>query len=348
MSAHKRKIVSFSGLFWQSFHMKHLRLFILPFVLMLTGIIHAQDYDWTADALPGVKINTVAYKGWIPATQQSLRGTLVLIPGRHGDGRGMADDKRWQDLATDIGFAVIGCQFTNGEPYDYQNDPQGEVARSINGAVDRLAKESNHPELSKAPLAFWGTSAGSNVSARYCTQFPRRVVAFASSKGTMGPSGDMPAGKAEIPMFFALGAKDKPDWLQASKSNINGGIKLHAPWTLAFQNNEGHEVGHSLDVVIPFLKATITMRFTPPSAGSGSGDSSSIFKTQLPSFGQSSTGGGIGSTVQLHKIDVHAGWLGNPETFEVAQYSEFKGDRNKAMWLPDEITASAWKAYLGQ
>ncbi|MEI8342434.1 MAG: hypothetical protein WCH43_12995 [Verrucomicrobiota bacterium] len=328
--------------------MKHSRWFALSLILIFTGILHAQDYDWSADALPGVKINTVAFKGWIPATQQSLRGTLVLIPGRHGDGRGMADDPRWQALATDINFAVIGCQFTNGEPFDYQNDSKGEVARSINTAVEHLSKESNHPELAKAPLAFWGTSAGSNVSARYCTHFPRRVIAFASSKGTMGPSGDMPSGKAEIPMFFALGAKDKPDWLQASQSNIGNGIKLHAPWTLAFQKNEGHDVGRSLDVAIPFLKATITLRFAPPATGSGAGSSSSIFKTQLPTLGQTTPIGATAPAAQLHKIDVHAGWLGNPETFDVARYSEFKGDRNKAMWLPDETTALAWKQYLAQ
>jgi len=323
-----------------------LLLFLVTTVLMFTRIIHAQDYDWTADALPGVKINTVAFKGWIPTSQQPLRGTLVLIPGRHGDGRGMADDQHWQALATDIRFAIIGCQFTNGEPFIYQNDPQGEVARSINSAVERLAKESNHPELVKAPLAFWGTSAGSNVSARYCIHFPKRVIAFASSKGTQGPSGDMPPGKAEIPMFFALGAKDNPEWIKSSQFNIGAGIKLHAPWALALQKNEGHDVGHSLDVAIPFLKAAIELRFTGPAVAPS--DSSSIFKTQSPSFGQTTNGGCQTLAVQLHKIDPHTGWLGNPETYEVARYGEFKGDKNKGIWLPDETTALAWKQYLEQ
>ena len=327
--------------------MKHPIRLIIASLLALTGFLHAQDYDWAADALPGVKINTVAFKGWIPAGQQPLRGTLVLIPGRHGDGRGMADDKRWQALATDIGFAVIGCQFTNGEPFPYQNDQQGEVARSINTAVEHLAKESNHPELAKAPLAFWGTSAGSNVSAHYCGHFPRRVIAFAGSKGPQGPSGEMPPGKAEIPMFFALGAKDKPDWLKCSQSNISNGTKLHAPWTLAFQKKEGHEVGHSLDVAIPFLKAAIELRFNgAPTASSGG--SSSIFKTQLPSMGQSTSTAGTTTPAQLHKIDTHSGWLGNPDTCEVARYGEYKGDKNKATWLPDEATALAWKQYLAE
>jgi len=329
-----------------------LSLVIAASVLIFAESLHAQVYDWAADALPGVKINTVAYKGWIPAGQQPLKGTLVLIPGRWGDGRHMAADKRWQALATDVGFAVIGCQFTNGEPFDYQNDPKAEVAKSINDAVDHLAKESGHPELSKAPLAFWGTSAGSNVSARYCCHFPKRVIAFASSKGTFGPSWENPPGRNDIPMFFALGAKDKPDWLSSSQGYITGGIKAHAPWALAFQNSEGHEVGKSLDVAIPFLKGAITMRFNPPAVSAGSsgaamgGGAPSIFKSQLPSFSQPAGSAAPAAAVQLHRIDPHAGWLGNPDNYEVASYATFKGDKNKAMWLPDETTALAWQKYL--
>ncbi|MGA3171619.1 MAG: hypothetical protein ABSE62_11470 [Chthoniobacteraceae bacterium] len=324
-------------------------LVILASALTLARIVHAQAYDWTADPLPGVKINTVAFRGWIPAGQKPLRGTLVLVPGDLQDGRGMAADQRWQALARDIGFAVIACQFADGDPAMYQNDPDGEVAQALDAAVERLARDARHPELVNAPLAFWGTSAGSNVCGRYCTQFPLRVIAFASSKGTWGPSRDMTSGKAEIPMFFALGAKDSRIWLISSIHNIDAGLMLHAPWTVALQKNEGHEVGRSLDVAIPFLKAAINMRFTTASTASDSasgdsGDSINIFKTQLPSFGQPGAGG---QSAQLYKIDIHTGWLGNPDTLDVVPYSHFKGDRNKAIWLPDQATALAWQQYLG-
>ena len=308
-----------------------------------TGAARAQFQEWTADPLTGVQIKTVAFKGWIPTQTEPLRGTLVLIPGRHGDGRGMAADPKWQELATSIGFAVIGCQFADGEPYNYQHDPQGEVARAISAAVTHLGEASKHPELERAPLAFWGTSAGSNVSMRYATFFPTRVIAIATSKGTSGPQADLPPGKDEIPMFFALGVKDKAEWLAESQKNIEAGLKKHAPWTLAISKNEGHEVGKSLEVCRPFLKAAVEQRFLAPKSTSTA--STSIFKTTPRPMG-----GGmvkpVTTPVKLEKIDARNGWLGDADTLEIAPAATYKGSKAKAVWLPDEITAKAWQAYL--
>jgi dienelactone hydrolase len=301
----------------------------------------AQLQEWTAPALTGVKLKTVAYKGWVPAQTEPLRGTLVLIPGRHGDGRGMAADPKWQELATSVGFAVIGCQFTDGEPFLYQNEVQGEMAKAISAAVSKLAELSKRPELDKAPLAFWGTSAGSNVSVNYATVFPARVIAIATSKGTSGPRGELPAGKDEIPMLFALGEKDKPEWVADSKKNIEAGLRKRAPWTLAASKNEGHEVGRSLEVVRPFLKAAIEQRFQAPKAAGGT---ASIFKTTPRPLG--GAGASAAAPAKLGKIDPRNGWLGDPDTLEVEPAATFKGNKARAVWLPDETTAKAWQGYL--
>ena len=316
---------------------------VLAAILLLAARTQAQFYEWNAGPLQASKLSTVAFKGWLPERSEPLRGTLLLIPGRHGDGRGMAGDAAWQGLANDIGFAIIACQFADGDPFLYQGDPQGEVSKCINSTAEHLATESNHPELAKAPLAFWGMSAGSNVSECYCSKFPQRVAAFVSSSGTRGPGGLVP-GKAEIPMFFAEGAKDKPDWVKDSLKNIEAGTKLHAPWTLAFQKNEGHGTPRSKAAAIQFLKSAVNMRFIPPAAG---GATPSIFKSQLPTFSHPSTTA-ASAPAQLHKIDLQAGWLGDPETYEVASYSNFKGNKAKAIWLPDEATANTWREYLAQ
>ncbi|MEO7933347.1 MAG: hypothetical protein ABIT76_09335 [Chthoniobacterales bacterium] len=319
----------------------------LSIFCLLLRICSAQSYDWTGDALPGVKINTVAYKGWIPASSAPLHGTLILIPGRHGDGRGMATDPRWQALGTATGFAIIGCQFANGEPFPYQSDIGGEVSRAINIAVQRLATDSQHPELANGPLAFWGTSAGSNVSANYCAKFPERVAAFASSKGTFGPGGNLSAATREIPMFFALGAGDKSEWTTPSRANIEAGTKLHAPWALAFHQKEGHEVGKSLDVAIPFLQAAIEQRLNPPAAASVSTAAQPVFKSQLPSFSKPAAAPASATQkIKLFKINPQNGWLGNLETMDIALAKDFKGSRASAFWLPDEATAHAWQQYL--
>lgn len=300
----------------------------------------AQFQEWTADPLPGVQLKTVAFKGWVPARPEPLRGTLVLIPGRHGDGRNMAADPKWQELGTSVGFAVMGCQFADGDPSLYQNDQQGEVARAISAAVSRLAQLANHPELDKAPLAFWGTSAGSNVATKYADFFPARMIALASSKGTWGPNGQLSPAKEEIPMLFAIGEKDKPEWTTDSKRNLEAGLKKSAPWAYAFSKSEGHEVGKSLDLLRPFLKASIEQRFqaSKPAVGGPS-----IFKTTPhPMSGTPKTV----TATKLEKINQSAGWIGDPDTMEVMPAATSKVRKGKGVWLPDETTAKAWQDYL--
>ncbi|MDQ3624801.1 MAG: hypothetical protein M3463_20350 [Verrucomicrobiota bacterium] len=299
----------------------------------------AQFQEWTGEPLAGVQIKTVAYKAWLPARKEPLRGTLVLIPGRLGDGRGMAADPKWQELGTGVGFAVLACQFSDGDPSLYQFDAQGEVAKAISTAVSHLAQLSAHPELDKAPLAFGGHSAGSNIAARYTNFAPARVAAMAGSKGSWGPGPETPPGKDEIPMLFVLGGKDKPEFTSGSMANIEPGLKRHAPWTVALQKNEGHESGPGMPLVRMFLKAAIEQRFQAPR---GTGTALSIFKSAAPGFG----GAKAAAPVKLQKIDPRQGWLGNPETYEIAPAVTYKGSRAKAIWLPDEATAKAWQDYL--
>jgi hypothetical protein len=301
----------------------------------------AATYDWTAGPLNDVKLNTAAFRGWVPDTTDPLAGVLVLIPGRHGDGRGMADNSRWQQLATEVGFAILACQFADGDAGLYQSDDKGEVAAAINEAVKELSKVSGKPGLADAPLAFWGTSAGSNVSSKYCGFFPERVAAFGSSKGTWGPGGNASPGFLEIPMIYAIGSNDKPEWVQTSVDHFNKGHGK-APWTLALQPKEGHGVESSLDVIIPFLASAINQRLGKATAGAS--QSESIFKSELPKIGSSSTL--KNSPSRLKKLDLRKGWLGDPKTFEVAAYSDFKGSKSSAIWLPDEAVALAWQSYL--
>ena len=319
--------------------------FYFAFVILtavLCGRAAAATYDWEADPLKDVQINTVAFRGWVPDTGKPLSGVLVLIPGRHGDGRGMADDSIWQQLATDLDFGILACQFTNGEPFPYQNDARGEVAKCINTAVDHLSELSAKPELKKAPLAFWGLSAGSNVSSRYCVFFPERVAAFASSTGTCGPGGEISPKNLEIPMLFAIGEKDKPEWVKSSLDNARRG-QGKAPWTIALQKTQGHGVGKSMDVIVPFLLATVKQRLGTAAAPAQS--SSSIFKSELPKIGSSSRPADSARKT-LKKLSLQSGWLGDPETYEVAAYAAYKGSKSKAIWLPDELTALAWQTYL--
>ncbi len=250
------------------------------------GHFAAGIIDWTAEPLREVKIETVAFRGWVPDDSEPLRGTLGLIPGRHGDGRGMAADPRWQTLATALRFAIVACQFTNGDPDNYQGDDRGEVAKAINAAVEHLAKESGHPGAGQGSAGFLGD----------ISRLQRLLPLLQTPSGTRG----------------------------------------------RFCQFQGDMGTHSrLDVCIPFLEAAVKQRLGLTGAG---GDSGSIFKSQLPSVG--SSGSGASSSNKLQKINLSAGWLGDPKTGEIAPHATLKGSKSKAMWLPDEATATAWQAYL--
>jgi hypothetical protein len=115
-----------------------------------------------------------------------------------------------------------------------------------------------------------------------------------------------------------------------------------APWTVALQKIQGHGVGKSMDVIVPFLLATIKQRL---GVASPSQSPPSIFKSELPNIGSSSH---PAATTQktLKKLNLQSGWLGNPDTYDVSAYAGYKGSKSKAIWLPDEPTALAWQNYL--
>jgi hypothetical protein len=50
--------------------------------------------------------------------------------------------------------------------------------------------------------------------------------------------------------------------------------------------------------------------------------------------------------VQLKAADERNGWLGNPQTKEIAASISYIGKAPEAVWLPDEATAKRWKDYI--
>lgn len=73
-------------------------------------------------------------------------------------------------------------------------------------------------------------------------------------------------------------------------------------------------------------------------------DPASSFKSEPPAVGSSSSG--QGTPTKFQKISLKSGWLGDPETYEVAPYEKHQGWKSKAIWRPDEPTTTGWQAYL--
>jgi hypothetical protein len=292
---------------------------LLAALVLLTASALAQTTDWDAGRAPSPNLDEAQFRWWAPADAKAVRGLLVIIPGRNGDGRGAVNDPDWQALATKQSFAIMGCRLFKPDGA-YQGDPDGKTSATIEKAVAELAKANAHPEAAKAPLAFWGHSAGSNTSERFAFRNPRRTIGMVSIKGPTGP-GDATPNKCDIPILCCIGKNDKAEWVETACRNYEQGKQQRADWTLALHPTEGHEGGATKPLAVAFLDEVITARLGPPSAALSSGS-------------------------PLKNLTSSAGWLGDPSTLEAAAYSGFQGKKREATWLPGEATAAAWKAYL--
>lgn len=298
--------------------------FFVGFVLATPLLLCAQTTEeWDAGARPNPYLDTAIFRWWAPADAKTLRGVLVIIPGRNGDARNSVADSEWQGLATRTGFALMGCQLKQDPGGSYQGDPDGSTAKVINEAVNQLAAANGHAYLKDPPLAFWGTSAGSNTAERYSRFHPKRVVAITSIKGTWGP-GDCLREKADIPWLVCIGKTDKADWVATALKYYEEGKASRANWTLALHPTEGHSTGNTKPLAIAFLEDAIKLRLPAAAARFG----------------------GTTTKTSLQKVPAASDWLGDPSTFETAPASSFRGKRRDSTWLPGEAAAKAWVQYL--
>jgi pimeloyl-ACP methyl ester carboxylesterase len=276
--------------------------------------------DYEISPIPkSAGLEAAKFRWWAPADTQ-VRGVLVVIPGRGGDARGMTGDSAWQALATRIQFGILGCMLKNPkeDTATYQFDVNGAVSDLLNKAVDAELAQ-NGQRVKNPPLAFWGHSAGGNVTQQYASRHANRVVAAVLVRATEGPGGLAP-GKDGVPMLIFVGKKDKPEWVTASLANYEKGRAVHAIWSLALNPSEGHEVGKTQALAFAHITAAVALRLP------------------LQTFSS--------ETAKPKQLGKESGWLGDTETFEVAEYNQFKGKKKSATWLANEATAKAWQDYL--
>ena len=310
--------------------MKLLLLGLLAACLLQTAsaedpAVATNPTEWDAGPVKGAALDKAQFRWWSPADAKNLSGVIVLVPGRNGDGRGMAADPYWQQLATELNMGIVACYFFGEKDhFTYQNDPTGDVAKTLNEAVDTLAAQNGFPTLKKAPLVLWGHSAGACVGEIYAARHPERIIAAINLKGPRG-AGSLATGKDDVPILIIVGKNDKADWVKSASESFDAAQAKKAVWTLALSPSEGHEGGNSQNLVAAFLRAVVPQR---------------IGTTPIGAIGSSS------ASNRPKRLTKTQGWLGDPETYEVAASSNFKGKKTTAIWLPDETSALAWQAFL--
>ena len=279
----------------------------------------AQIYD--ASVPPGENFDKAEFRLWHPEHVDWLSGALVLVPGSNGDGRDQVDDPTWRALAEKHDLALLGVHMTDRrheqmfiERYVDVKKGSGEALLS---ALDGFATRSHHPELSSAPLLFWGMSAGGEFNYEFALWKPERVLAFIVNKGGIYYSAQASSAAQQVPGFFFIGESDIE-----FRNEIIAGIfainrRAGALWALAVEPGVSHEVAGSKDMAAMFFDELIPLRL--PETGSNGTDS-----------------------IILKQLDIASGYIADPRTHVIQAARDAPETTYPTSWLPTETLAQAW------
>ena len=222
-------------------------------------------------------------------------------------------------------------------------DPRRGSEKVFLKALTDFAAKSGHLEIEKIPWALWGHSGGGIWSDVMATLHPERVLAVRMRSGSAlmflshpeFTRPDVPAALYKIPMMTNPGVKEKSKTPPPDPDTRTEGEKMKGPWLgniatfkeyrahggligFAPDPRTGHECGDSRYFAISFLNACLAARL--PDKGS---------KDQT-----------------LKPMDTSKAWLAPLFGEEAVPVSEFKGNRDEAVWLPNKAVAKSWMEYV--
>lgn len=278
--------------------------------LVIPAVLQAATFDWQDKPEAN---HEMAFRLYLPDGLAKARAVIALVPGHNGDGRPMADDQAWKDLANRTQCALLGCSM-KGDAGGAYYDPELWSGKVFLEALKKLAAESKHPEIADAPIAFWGHSAGGQFNFNFANWKPERTLAFVANKGAYYGQNTRPTTK-KIPALWILGVKDTDERVKNITAKYEDGRKSGALWALVPEPNEGHGEGRSREIGMIFIEESLASR--------------------LDSFGK------------LQPANPTKGWFGNLETKTVGQTLAPNAKVKDFSWFPGPSTAKVWAEIVG-
>ena len=213
-------------------------------------------------------------------------------------------------LEPSAGQAVKGFVLRNGNPGRVMATAAEGGAKALLMILQQLGQDSGHNELRDAPLLLWAP-----FGTTFAELYPERTIAFLRGYAHRGGfSGNVRAIR-NIPALLIGGGRDPG--IDDAETLWKSGRSAGAPWTFAIDPAATRGNEQSLQtLILPWIAAVLAQRLEP------------------------------GST-RLRVLTQESAWLGNNQSAEVAPHAAFAGPKEEASWLPDEITARAWRTVLG-
>lgn len=322
-----------------------LRLVLITFVPLFSAPIFADGtyYEVTFPASQnqkGLQIG-VTHTLWIPSNVASIRGIIVH---QHGCGVGAckggqtaAYDLHWQELARKWDCALLGPAYHQAEDQNCRLwcDPRNGSSAIFVQALAALAEQSGRPEIAEVPWCLWGHSGGGFWASLLQMEFPERIVAIWFQSGTAHgrwtageiDAPEIPPAAMKIPMMANAGLKERGHerfqtaWL-GSLAMFRDYRSRGAPIAFTPDPLSGHETRDSRYLAIPFFDACLEQRLSVDASG------------------------------PLREMDERKAWLAPVPLDPTAPQPPptpaalFKGDRRKAVWLPNKDVAEAWAEFI--
>ena len=278
----------------------------------------------------------VMYTLWIP---RDIKTVTAVIVHQHGAsipaaqaGATSAYDLHWQALAKKWNCVLLGPSYhvlndaidiTPGGA-ELWFDPRQGSDRVFLRALDEFATKSGHAEIATVPWCLWGHSGGGIWANVMSILHPERVLAAFLRSGTAAMfrpkhefiQPEVPPAVYEIPTMvnFGIGERGNLPW-NGSIATFQEYRTQGAPIGFAPDPRTAHFCGDSRYLAIPFFDACLQMRLT---------ESNKILKP----------------------VGLSSAWLATPFGDTAVPAAEFKGDPNKAAWMPNEATARIWMEYV--
>ena len=295
---------------------------------------------YEASTKPGELVYPVNYTAWVPPGVKSLRGVIVH---QHGCGEGScksgltgAFDLHWQALAKKYGCALLAPSYEQPDKAECQMwcDPRNGSDAAFQRALADLGKKSGHPELAQVPWALWGHSGGGHWAGGMTLLHPERVAAACLRSGVplleANParptikSYTLPDAVSTVPIMCNLGTKEG---VTVKEGRFAGAWAANEAFFTAVRAKGGligvsvdplttHECGNQRYFTIRWLDACLSARL--PEKGGGA----------------------------LRPMPTKNAWLVPLLGSEAVPAAKFAGEKDKAVWLPNEKIAKAWAAYV--